>query len=528
VPKIKVSCSRCRAALLVDEKFAGRSGKCPHCQGILKVPTQNPPVAMVRQKQAITSPAEEAAWGLSSDVQDAMEQLAQEESQRDPSEIPLAAPSYPVRQPVSSSYRSRGQTIGSAVKGNTDNIPLTWQAAIVGISLLLIPFAAIFIYTGRTDQQQSAQTTVIAEMCVAVLLLISALAMWSHLSTFPDQHERMLILKQLGLGIFLIAAAVGLTVLSHFYGTFPVFGSRHFIIPTGVFSVGVALIARALAPRGWQSHNGDTQSILTARIRVRFVPVLAAIGTVIGTLIGGFAIYLWISGSFDKPKPVLPRHLAKATDSGAVGKVDHAPPAFVAVEPRPPVANQMPPSFTAVQPPQPVANQAPPQHVNHAGKPPEGAVETEMVGLDGGGPYIKINQDKLTVIGFAIRIGNWAGHTTLGHVEPLYEKPADPPPQGTTICLAKDGYVVGGITVNKKDGPNGGADGFQVIFMKKTAAGADVNDQYLSPWFGYADGSNKMQLAGHGERVIGTFGQQGLNMNKIGLILDGSSVGPAK
>ena len=143
-------------------------------------------------------------------------------------------------------------------------------------------------------------------------------------------------------------------------------------------------------------------------------------------------------------------------------------------------------------------------HSNDAIQIPQGSAKTEMVGGTGGGPYLKVSKDRQDVIGFTIRIGHWAGHPVLGRVDPLYEAPANMNPPRSTVCLAKPGYVVGGIVVGDQDG----AAGMSVIFVKKTATGVDVSDTYSSPWFGYDEGT-KHTLAGHGERVIGTFGRQG-------------------
>jgi len=158
---------------------------------------------------------------------------------------------------------------------------------------------------------------------------------------------------------------------------------------------------------------------------------------------------------------------------------------------------------------------SPPQDDSSLGMP-DGIVKTDRVGGNGGSPYLKADSDKRIVIGFVIQIGSWSGHPTIGHCDPLWTESTDPAPPGATVCLAKHGYGVGGIVVNKVDG----ADGIQIIFMKLTSGGVDVNDSYLSDWFGDTDGSNHIQLAGHGERIIGTFGRQGLNMDAIGLLVD--------
>jgi hypothetical protein len=80
-------------------------------------------------------------------------------------------------------------------------------------------------------------------------------------------------------------------------------------------------------------------------------------------------------------------------------------------------------------------------------------------------------------------------------------------------CLSGDMYWAAGRIFH-------GASGIQIIFMKLTEGGVNTNDSYLSPWFGDMDGSDHVQLAGHGERVIGTFGRQGLNMDAIGLVVE--------
>ena len=101
-------------------------------------------------------------------------------------------------------------------------------------------------------------------------------------------------------------------------------------------------------------------------------------------------------------------------------------------------------------------------------------------------------------------------------LRPAVGRPADATSTDATLCLAKDGYVVGGIIVNSIDD----ADGLQILFMKSTDAGVDVNDSYKSPWFGVSSGATPTQLAGNGQRVIGTFGRQGLNNNALGLVVD--------
>jgi hypothetical protein len=140
--------------------------------------------------------------------------------------------------------------------------------------------------------------------------------------------------------------------------------------------------------------------------------------------------------------------------------------------------------------------------------------QTELIGSTGGRAFTKSDKANRPVIGFTIKIGSWAGHVTLRRVEPLYAVPSNLHPDGATVCIARDGYAVGGITVSTKEG----ADGMQVIFMKKTEKGLDPAASYTSDWFGYSDEGQKTKLAADGSIVIGIAGRQGMNMGALGLM----------
>ena len=90
------------------------------------------------------------------------------------------------------------------------------------------------------------------------------------------------------------------------------------------------------------------------------------------------------------------------------------------------------------------------EHVNDVSELPDGAVETAMVGGTGGGPFIKVHKDKLTVIGFTIEVGHWGDHDTLRHVEPLYEKPANMHPEAPRWCWPRTGTLSGGFLLTKR------------------------------------------------------------------------------
>ena len=145
---------------------------------------------------------------------------------------------------------------------------------------------------------------------------------------------------------------------------------------------------------------------------------------------------------------------------------------------------------------------------------PSGLVKTEMVGGNGGGPYMKVDKDQMPLLGFRIEIGSWDGHDCIGHADPIFERPTDGPANSPNICLARHGYVVGGLILNKSNQ----VDGMRVIFVKQTPTGVDANDRYLSPWYGIEDEANAVVLAGKGERIVGVFGREGLNADALGLI----------
>jgi hypothetical protein len=147
---------------------------------------------------------------------------------------------------------------------------------------------------------------------------------------------------------------------------------------------------------------------------------------------------------------------------------------------------------------------------------PAGTQKTDFVGdSNGGGPFVKVAADLKPVIGFRLRVGDWAGHKMIGKIEPLYEKPADLHPANETIVLAKDGYAVGGLWANGPDF----ADALRVIFMKQTPTGVDPKDAYVGPWIGQIVGPERIKLGCNGQSVVGVYGRQGLNTNALGLVM---------
>jgi hypothetical protein len=173
----------------------------------------------------------------------------------------------------------------------------------------------------------------------------------------------------------------------------------------------------------------------------------------------------------------------------------------------------------------PTNDQSLPPPIHHADRPsdaeypyssdmPPDGIATATFGGTGGGPYTRTDPTHHFVIGFAVQLGDWSGHVTLGHVYPLYITDTTMFPADAKISLAHDGYAVGGIIINKIDG----ADAMKIIYMRINGAGLDPKDIYTSDWLGDTDGGTRIRVAGKGQPVIGTIGRQGMNNDALGLI----------
>jgi hypothetical protein len=145
---------------------------------------------------------------------------------------------------------------------------------------------------------------------------------------------------------------------------------------------------------------------------------------------------------------------------------------------------------------------------------------TTMVGDQGGGPFIKCRPSKKTVVGFRFSKGSWGGRTCVSDIEPLWDR-RDGNASDPWTAVAREGYVVGGMILN---GDDNGMYSYRVIFVGISSAGKiNPSDRYLSPWFGDAANDHYIRLAGAGQRVIGCFGRKGMNIDAIGLVLDGAA-----
>lgn len=83
------------------------------------------------------------------------------------------------------------------------------------------------------------------------------------------------------------------------------------------------------------------------------------------------------------------------------------------------------------------------------------------------------------------------------------------------LIMARPDYVVGGIMV---DGRNY-ANAMRIIFMRPNGDHLDPADQYMTDWLGTPVDDHPIQLAGHGERIIGICGREGLNFDALRLVV---------
>jgi hypothetical protein len=124
------------------------------------------------------------------------------------------------------------------------------------------------------------------------------------------------------------------------------------------------------------------------------------------------------------------------------------------------------------------------------------------------------------VFGFRYSFGDWGDHKVFHTLDPLFELPAagaaGADAADTKTVVGRAGYVVGGLIVAADEVS---PVAIRVIFVRSKDGGIDTNDSYTSPWIGSPAGAHQQQLGRAHEKVIGTFGRKGLNVDAIGLLV---------
>lgn len=154
------------------------------------------------------------------------------------------------------------------------------------------------------------------------------------------------------------------------------------------------------------------------------------------------------------------------------------------------------------------------EHRSNPHQVPLNGHKTAMVGGTGGGEFVNVDPDQRPVVGFHIRIGTWGGKKILSDCDPLYDRTAQTSDPNQVDVVAKDGYIVGGVIVSGTEYANG----IQVIFVKFRNNKIDSTVNYTSPLYGESMPS-KTRLDGKGQKIIGTFGRKGMNMDGFGLVV---------
>jgi hypothetical protein len=150
-----------------------------------------------------------------------------------------------------------------------------------------------------------------------------------------------------------------------------------------------------------------------------------------------------------------------------------------------------------------------------------GMVATTVPGTHmGGGPFTTVSSDRKPVIGFLFEPAMYGKRDCFRNLDPIYEPPMAEESSLMTAVVAKDGYAVGGVSTCNNEFLNA----IQITFMRITASGLDVNDSYQSPWYGKQIGA-QTHLGGAGQMVVGATGRKGLNVDRLGLVLDQASPG---
>ncbi len=152
------------------------------------------------------------------------------------------------------------------------------------------------------------------------------------------------------------------------------------------------------------------------------------------------------------------------------------------------------------------------------------AEQSDPAGGTGGTPFEEIPIQGALLVGLNLTEGDFAGHTILRAVQAIYLGPEgllDGEPHGNfgsdhKKLLARPGYAVGGMKVST----GARIDGLALVFMRVRADRLDPDDAYESEWVGGKDGGAPIRIEGQGRPAVGLYGAVGVDLDRIGLMLD--------
>ena len=127
-------------------------------------------------------------------------------------------------------------------------IRVNWQLTVVICALVVLPISVVALTSviAEPDQAGASGVKLVCGTLIPTTLLLCAIAIWSRLSKISDRAGRVKVLKRLGLGVFIVAAAAGLSAISYFFGTFAAFGYHFYYLPSGIYLVGLGMIGTAM------------------------------------------------------------------------------------------------------------------------------------------------------------------------------------------------------------------------------------------------------------------------------------------
>ncbi|HVA50402.1 MAG TPA: hypothetical protein VNH11_28880 [Pirellulales bacterium] len=143
--------------------------------------------------------------------------------------------------------------------------------------------------------------------------------------------------------------------------------------------------------------------------------------------------------------------------------------------------------------------------------------DTAFAGNSMGGGAQRLVTDAGFLVGVECAPGEF-GEKCIGQLLPIFsfERP------NTYIygAIAREGYAVGAVHVSSRKYVNA----LQLVFMRIQDGGSlDKNDSYVSEWMGYPALGLEYTLTGDGAPVIGIHKRQGLVVDALALVVNGSA-----
>jgi hypothetical protein len=144
--------------------------------------------------------------------------------------------------------------------------------------------------------------------------------------------------------------------------------------------------------------------------------------------------------------------------------------------------------------------------------PPVTAAADGLLGGVGGVRFETKSPTGQPVVGLRYRIGQWAGKSAIGSLEPLYDRSDFS--AGQAFEMAREGYVLSGLEVSSAEFVHA----VKGIFVRQKPDGSlDLADSYKSNWLGTPAGDVVQQIAAENKPATGIVGRRGAVIDAIGL-----------